>query len=97
MRNKNFEIGIDKLVLEGFTVEDGEKIKGTVERELTRLLVDEGTAGGLTESCDIAGVKGEQIAMGLGVNATSRGKQIARAIYGAIKTGNNKTQVSNNK
>ncbi|KHE93423.1 MAG: hypothetical protein K8F52_05655 [Candidatus Scalindua rubra] len=97
MRNRNFKIGIDKLVLEGFNVDDGEQIKGTVERELTRLLVDEGTASGLTESYDIAGVKGEQIAMEPVVNTALGGKQIARAIYGAIKTGNHKTQVSNNK
>ncbi len=97
MRNGNFEICIDKLVLEGFTVNDGENIKGTVERELTRLLVDEGSVGGLTESYDIDGVKGEQIMMGAGVNAASSGKQIGKAIYGAINTGNNKTQVPNNR
>lgn len=85
MRNRNFEIGIDKLVLEGFAVEDGERIKRTVERELTRLLVDQGIAGGLTESYETAGVKGEQIAIEPGVNAAPGGKQIARAIYGAIK------------
>ncbi len=85
MRNRDFEIGIDKLVLEGFTVEDGERIKGSVERELTRLLVDHGIAGGLTESYDMAGVKAEQIAMELSATQASGGKQIARAIYGAIK------------
>lgn len=94
MRNRNFEIGIDKLVLEGFAVEDGERIKGTVERELTRLFADQRIAGELTDSYDIAGVKGEQIAMKPGVNAASGGKQIARAIYGAINIGNHKTQVA---
>lgn len=85
MSNKHVEIGIDKLVLEGFAIEDGERIRGAVERELTRLLVDQGVAGGLTESYDIAGVKGKQIAMEPGVTTAPGGKQIARAIYGAIK------------
>jgi hypothetical protein len=85
MRNRHFEISIDKLVLEGFAVENRERIRGSVERELTRLLVDQGIAGGVTESYDTAGVKGEQIAMKPGVTALPGGKQIARAIYGAIK------------
>lgn len=85
MSNKHVEIGIDKLVLEGFAIEDGERIRGAVERELTRLLVEQGLAGGVTESYDIAGMKGEQIAMEPGANVAPGGKQIARAIYGAIK------------
>ncbi len=97
MRNRNFEIGIDKIVLEGFAVEDGEQIKGSVERELTRLLVDQGITGGLTESYDITVVRAEQIAMEPGVNSASGGKQIARAIYGAINTGNHKTQMPKKK
>ena len=85
MRSRYFEIGIDELVLEGFAVGDGERIRGMVERELTRLLVDQGIAGGSTESYDTAGMKGEHIAMGPGVSSALAGKQIARAIYGAIK------------
>jgi len=86
MRRRHIEIGIDKLVLEGYAVDDGERIRGAVERELTRLLVDRGISKGLAESYDIAaGVKGEQIAIEPGVNALPGGAQIARAIYGAIK------------
>ncbi len=97
MKNRHFEIGIDELVLEGFAVEDGERIRGSVERELTHLFADQGIAGGLAESYDITGVRAEQITMGPRVNAAPEGKQIARAIYGAINTGNHKTQMPKKK
>lgn len=85
MSNKHIEINIDKLILEGCALEDGEQIRGSVERELTRLLAGQGIAERLTESYDRAGLQTEQIAMEPGANTGKGGKQIARTIYGALK------------
>lgn len=58
---------------------------GMVERELTRLFVDHGTTEGIVENKNVVRLKGEQIAMEPGVNASAGGKQIARAIYEVIE------------
>ena len=79
------ELNVDKLVLEGFAIEDGEKIKAAVEQVLTRLLVDHGVSTGKTDDVNVARLKGGQIEIKSGANAAHVGKQIAWGIYGAIK------------
>ncbi len=85
MRHRHIEIGIDKLVLEGFVVEDGNRIRASVEQELTRLFVDRGLPQGMLENVNIADLAGKPIGIEPGAGAAPAGRQVARAIYGAIK------------
>ena len=85
MRRRAIELRIEKLVLEGFGTGDGEWIRATTERELTRLLAEPGVAEGWAEKTGSDRLNGGQIAMKPGAKADAAGIQIARAIYGAIQ------------
>lgn len=85
MSKRDIELTIEKLVLEGLAIQDGERVKSAVERKLTRLLFDQGGFEGLAGNEGIAHLNGGQIAVTPGANADLAGTQIARAIYGAIK------------
>ena len=85
MKPKNIELSIEKLVLEGFATEDGERIRAGVEHELSRLLIERGMPESYVQKHDMAQVNGGRIDIAQGSDVSSMGKQIARAIYGAIK------------
>ena len=86
MRRRAIELRIEKLVLEGFRLGDGESIRASLERELTRLLGEEpGVSQALAQRAGIADLNGGRIFMNPGAKADAAGIQIARAIYGAIK------------
>ncbi len=85
MKPKNVELSIEKLVLEGFAIENGERIRASVERELTCLSVEQGVSERLAKNVNIARLKAREIGIEPSANAALVGKQIARAIYGAIK------------
>ena len=85
MRRRALELRIEKLVLEGFRTGDGERIRTSLERELTRLLAEPGIAQGWAQRAGDAGLNGGQITMKPRAKADVAGIQIARAVYGAIK------------
>lgn len=85
MKQKRIDLNIEELILDGFATGDGERIKFSVEQELTRLLVERGVSERSAENTNIARLKGGQNGIELGANAGPTGKQIARTIYGAIK------------
>ncbi len=85
MKQNRIDLNIEELILDGFETGDGERIKASVERELTRLLVEQRVSERLTENVNIARLKGGQIGIETSANRGPASKQIARAIYGAIK------------
>jgi hypothetical protein len=84
MNRRPVDLHIEELILDGFAAVDGERIRFSVERELTRLLVEGGMPGTTPENASVASLKGGQIAVGPGVNGVPGGRHIARAIYGAM-------------
>ncbi|UCF90305.1 MAG: hypothetical protein JSW39_18680 [Desulfobacterales bacterium] len=85
MRRRAIALRIEKLVLEGFGMGDGERIRASLERELTRLLAEPGVSQGWAQKADIDLLNGGEMAVGPGTKASAAGIQIARAIYGAIQ------------
>ena len=85
MKHKRIDLNIEEIILDGFATGDGERIKVSVEQELTRLLAEQGVSQRLVENVNIARLEGGQIGIEPNANRGSAGKQIARAIYGAIK------------
>jgi len=84
MKPKNVELSIEKLVLEGFAIENGERIRTGVEHELSRLLIERGMPESYVQKHDMAQVNGGRIDIAQGSDVSSMGEQIARAIYGGM-------------
>jgi hypothetical protein len=74
-------VNIDSLVLEGFTIEDGERIKRAVERELSRLLTEQGVPESYGRAHGANNLHGGQIAVRQNSGASSMGERITRTIY----------------
>jgi hypothetical protein len=85
MKPNILEVSIEKLVMEDLAIEDGERIRASVERELTRLLVEQEVSERLVGNVNIDRIEGGQIAIEPSANRGSADKQIARAIYGVIQ------------
>lgn len=78
------ELHIGELVLHGFTPADRHRIGDAVERELARLLGDEGVAG-LDNDLQIHRLDGGRMATPPDAGGAALGAEIARAVHGALK------------
>lgn len=78
------ELHIEELVLNGFNPADRYRIGEAVERELTRLLTEQGTPITTTQNVEIAHLNGGAINVKPGSNTEATGIQLARAIYGGL-------------
>lgn len=78
------EVDIDELVLHGFAPSDRHRIKAAVERELGRLLIDQGAPAALTQTGEIATLDGGTVEVAPGSHADALGTQVARALYGGL-------------
>jgi hypothetical protein len=74
------EIQIEELVLHGFAPGDRLSIGEAVQRELTRLIVEQGLAS-LNHDVEIARVNGGAFDMKPGARSETTGAQIAQNIY----------------
>jgi hypothetical protein len=81
MKPKNIELYIEELVLHGFSPGDRHRIGGAMERELTRLLAEQGTPPSWGRSGEKASLSGGAIEMGPGLSAEVIGARAARAVY----------------
>jgi len=81
----SIELHIDELVLHGFETTQRYAIRDTVERELMRLLTEQGAPTNLTHDVDLAHFKGGEIRVSPGSNGETIGVQLARTIYGGLK------------
>ncbi len=77
----NVELYIEELVLHGFPPGDRYRLGEAVERELVRLLTEQGVASGLTHVGDIARLDGGAFAVQPGAGAEGIGVQVAQSIY----------------
>ncbi len=82
MKSPNVELHIGELILHGIAPGDRYRIAEAIERELARLLADEGVPRALSR----AGAELNAGAFQMTSDATAKetGAQIARAVYGGI-------------
>jgi hypothetical protein len=82
----NYEIRIDRLVLEGLDVasRDGKLIQAAVAAELTRLVTEGGLSPALQSGGAIPSLGGGIVEATPGGPPTVLGQRIARAVYGGL-------------
>ncbi len=85
MKPKNIELNIEELVLHGFSPGDRHRIGEAVERELTRLLADQGVPQSLERGGEIVNMYGGAFEVAQGSRAQVVGAQVAKAVYGGLR------------
>jgi hypothetical protein len=80
-QNRNIDLHIEELVLDGFSVSDGNRITAVVQQELRRLLSYGELPSGLTRNGNISRLDGGSIQIERGATAEMTGKQIAQNLY----------------
>ncbi len=80
----NVIIDIEELVLHGFPAGQRYAIAEAVERELARLVNEQGAPSGLATAPDALAVDGGAIRLTAGARPQQVGAQVARAIYGGL-------------
>lgn len=81
VRPEQVELVIDELVLEGFAGGQRDQIRVAVERELARLLVEQGVPPSLEQEKDVARLEAEEVGVSEGMGADTIGTRVARALY----------------
>jgi hypothetical protein len=80
---RSIELEIEQLDLTGVTPADGYRIGDAVQRELTRLLGEQGLPS-IVNSAELERVKGATISLDRSAGAAVIGNQIAEAVHGSL-------------
>jgi hypothetical protein len=80
----NIDLHIDRLILHGFDGVSRVALGASVERELTRILEQEGMTDTALRSENIERAQGGTFTAGVDTDTDTMGSQIARAIYGGL-------------
>ena len=78
---KDVELHIEELVLHGFSPGSRQQIGDAVQRELTRLIAEQGLAGLEGASVEIERINGGKFQVGQGATPQSLGAQVANTIH----------------
>lgn len=81
---RNIELSIEELVLSGFAPENRYLIAEAVERELTRLLSEQGIPSNLTQMREVDRFDGGSFTVTSNTKPEAIGTQIAQRIYGGL-------------
>lgn len=81
----NVELHIEELVLHGVTPVNRQRLAAVMERELARLLAEQGVPPTLVRDGDVAQLHGGSSNIALGSRPDAIGLQVAQAIYGVMK------------
>ncbi len=84
MRPQNVELHIEELVLRGFAPGERHRIGEAVERELVRLLDEQGVPPSLGRGSGIERLDGGAFEVAHGSKSEAVGVQVAQAIYGGL-------------
>lgn len=79
------ELHLEELVLHGFSPGDRYRIGEAVERELTRLFIEQGVPPSLAQGGEVAHLDGGMFKVAPGSKAEAIGAQIAQAVYGELR------------
>ena len=80
----NIELHIEELILHGFAPGDRYRIGDAVERELTRLFVEQGVPLSLTQGREVAHLDGGAFKVTSGSKPEVIGAHVAQAVYGGL-------------
>ena len=83
-RRPSIELQIDKLILTGFPACDRSRIGAAVERELERLLSEEGLPAALGQGGEGQSLDGSSFDVRPNARPEAIGVQVARSIYGGF-------------
>ena len=81
MTNNNIELHIDKLVLQGFSTSDRNRIGEVVELELTRLLTEQGISHSMSKGRELSRMDGGQFNLTPNSKAEVIGSKVAQSVY----------------
>jgi len=84
-RPYNIELHIEELVLHGFSPNDRHAIGEAVQRELTRLFVEQGVHGSLGRGFEADRVDGGAFNVKSGTKAEGIGGQVAQSVYSGLE------------
>lgn len=84
MRPRSVELYIEELVLHGFAPGDRHRISDAVERELSRLVAEQGAPGLFGGDAELMQVNAGEFNLKEKASPESVGAQVAQAIYGAM-------------
>jgi hypothetical protein len=79
--SSSIDLEIDELVLNGFAAADGHAIGEAFQRELTRLLVEQGVSPELTRNVELEHLNADVNQVTQGSNSETIAVQSAQAIY----------------
>jgi hypothetical protein len=77
----NVQLHIQELILHGFAPGDRFEVMAAVERELSRLVNETGTAAGIKASKEVRQLEGGAFEVQPGARADAIGAQVARQIF----------------
>jgi hypothetical protein len=81
MTPERIELMIDELLLEGLGSEDRESIRADVERQLTRLFLEQGIPLSLIREAEIDHLEAGSISVDDTMGSNTIGTRIARTLY----------------
>ena len=81
MTPERIELMIDELALDGIGTGDQEGIRISVERELTRLFLEQGIPPTLAQEADIARLEAGSVDFRKGMETDALGARIAQTLY----------------
>jgi hypothetical protein len=84
MKPENVELHIEELLLRGFAPGDRYRIGEAVERELTRLIDEQGVPPSLARGSEIERLNGGAFKVASGSKPEAIGAQVARAVFGGL-------------
>ncbi len=86
MNNNNINLHIERLVLDGVSVDSHQQpmLKATLESELGSLLAQNGISTGLQSGGAFKGLRTDSINVGEKNELSHLGQQIAQSVYGGI-------------
>jgi hypothetical protein len=87
MKPLNIELHIEELALHGFAPGDRYRIAEAVERELQRLLAEEGAPALFGGAVDVARIDAGTFNLKPHANSEMIGAQVAQTIYSGMKGG----------
>ncbi len=84
MKPQNVELHIEELVLRGFAPGERHRIGEAVERELVRLLDEQGVPPSLAQGSAVEALDCGAFEVSHGSKSETVGVQVAQAIYGGL-------------
>ena len=84
-RSVDFDLNIEKLVLNGFPGQDRDRIMQAVRTELEKLIREEGVPAAFSRGGELDSLDGGSFEVEPGSSPEEIGAQVARSLYGGLR------------